>query len=122
MPQVNPPGMFMHVESASQPPLLAAHSSTSRQPVVPLPVSDYTQLKACPTFDANTPQPAGCNVFTTSMVDTEFFSDFYDSKLVPELCVAAVQNGTPCTGQTAKAPLTQAEWDAAFPSGATSNA
>jgi ribose transport system substrate-binding protein len=119
--------------TTGNPPFIAAYAlkmavaildgqKFSQKNVVPLPVSDYSQLKACPAFDPATPQPAGCNVFPSSMVDAEFFSDFYDARLVPELCVAAVQKGTPCTGQTAKPPLTQAEWNAAFPSGATSNA
>jgi ribose transport system substrate-binding protein len=119
--------------TTGNPPFIAAYAMKlavaildgqkfSQKNVVPLPVSDYTQMKACPTFDPSTPQPGGCNVFPSSMVDAEFFSDFYDAKLVPELCVAAVQKGTPCTGQTAKPPLSQAEYDAAFPAGSTSAA
>jgi hypothetical protein len=38
LPQLKLPGVFMQVVSRSQPPLFAAHSSTSVQPVAPLPV------------------------------------------------------------------------------------
>lgn len=74
--------------------------------VVPVPSAVTGTLKKCKAFGANQRPPSNCNTYPASLVSGEFFSDFYDAKYVPELCLAAVEKGTPCKGQKAKAPIT----------------
>jgi ribose transport system substrate-binding protein len=79
---------------------------------VPLPLNTAGQLKRCK--DA----AKGCNVFPSDMApSTGFFDDFYERRLVPELCLSAATSGQPCPGRQAKPPTGRS-----FPSNATSRA
>jgi hypothetical protein len=46
LPHVCDPGVLLHITSASQPPLLVAHSSMSVQ-VTPSPLNPLLQVQAC---------------------------------------------------------------------------
>jgi len=77
---------------------------------VPLPLNTKQQLKKC------TDVTKGCNVFPPSKApSTGFFADFYEKRLVPELCLEAATSAKPCGGRSAKPPV-----DRSFPANATS--
>jgi hypothetical protein len=79
---------------------------------IPLPLNTRSQLKRC--VDAT----KGCNVFPSAKApSTGFFADFFDGRLVPELCLQAATSAKPCPGRRAKPPLHRS-----FPANATSRA
>ncbi len=91
--------------------VLNGQTTIPKQMFVPLPLNTKDQLKLC------TNVTKGCNTFPLSTAATGFFDDFYDKSVVPELCLSAIQTGTPCPGKKAKPPV-----DHSFPASATSRA
>jgi ribose transport system substrate-binding protein len=90
--------------------LLQGNKQIPKLMQVPLPLNTRDSLKQC--SDA----ASGCNVFPPSQVPSAgFFSDFYDSRLVPEMCLQAATSAKPCPGQTAAPPI-----PTSFPPDATS--
>lgn len=91
--------------------LLQGKKNIPKLMYVPLPLNTKSQLKRC------TNVTKGCNVLPLDVAPTGFFDDFYDKTLVPELCLAAIQTGSPCPGKKAKPPVPKSS-----PSTATSRA
>jgi ribose transport system substrate-binding protein len=79
---------------------------------LPLPLNVKSQLHRC------TDVAKGCNVFPAGKApSTGFFADFYEKRLVPELCLQAAVGAKPCPGRRAKPPVAHS-----FPANTTSRA
>lgn len=79
---------------------------------LPLPLNVKRQLHRC------TDVAKGCNVFPPAKApSTGFFADFYEKRLVPELCLEAATSAKPCPGRRAKPPISHS-----FPANSTSRA
>jgi ribose transport system substrate-binding protein len=79
---------------------------------LPLPLNTKDQLHRC------TDVTKGCNVFLAAKApSTGFFADFYERRLVPELCLQAATSAKPCLGERAKPPVNHS-----FPANSTSRA